>query len=176
MSTRASTRLMSIALQQLIEIELVHHRVQVDALEQPCRSTRSMTALDVDPLDDHLDVDLVDDRPDVDPVDDRLDVDLVDDRLDVDPLDDLVDVDGVDDAGRDLVGDGLDDLGRPSTRESSSPAAPVVGGRVGCAPRSPSPRFPAGAARSCAGRVDAVGGRREAAKASSGSRRARPAR
>ena len=105
--------------QQLLQVDPVHD------------------GLDVDLVDDRLHVDLVDDRLDVDLVDDRLDVDLVDDRLDVDALDDLVDVEGADDAGGDLVGDGLDDLGRSvEQRVDQSTALAVDGDRVGLAPRA----------------------------------------
>ena len=63
---------------------------------------------------------------------DGIDVDLVDDRLDVDPLDDLVDVERADDPRRDLVGDGLDDLGRPvEQRVEEPPTLPSAATAVG---------------------------------------------
>ena len=95
---------------------------------------RATTRLDVDPVDDRLDVDLGDERLHVDPFDHSLDVDLVDDRLDVDALDDLVDIDGSDHPGRDLAGDGLDDLGR-TVDQRVDQSAPVPSLATALAPR-----------------------------------------
>ena len=116
---------------------LVQQLVHVDAREQ---------RLQVDPVHDGVDVDLVDDGLHVDLLDDGLHVDLLDDRADVDPLDHLVDVESTDDPGDHLVGNGLDDLGRPADQgvqeTPSPPAAAALGRHVVVSPGEVAGRWP----------------------------------
>ena len=153
-------------LQEQVQVELVEERVDVDPRQQ---------LLQVDPRHDRLDVDVCDDRLDVDLVDEPLDVDPVDDRSRSSTLDlmidwtsilstmpwtstslrDLVDVDRVDDSRGDLVGDGLDDLRRPTDQRVQQSLPPTAAALASCH----SPLTPVADGRAVACRGDVPGER-----------------
>ena len=139
---------------ELVEVRRGEHGVDVDPGED---------AVDVHSLEEQIDVELVEYLVEVDAGEQRLEVDPIDDRVDVDLVDDRLDVHLVDESrrsmstlstivwtstrcttssrsiapttpGAHLVGDRLDDLGRPIEQRvehppTLPPAATAVGGR-----------------------------------------------